>query len=90
MYTSPREQTGNIITFTHFEEGNILTKNFNNTESGEEYNDKSIMTMDFGDESDHDLLFMEMLEYICDGSQTNTNVNSREARYKIQYCIRQR
>ena len=24
--TSPREQTGNIITFTQFEEGNILTK----------------------------------------------------------------
>ena len=28
--TSSREQTGDIITFTHFEEGNILTKTSNN------------------------------------------------------------
>ena len=46
--------------------------------------------MDSGDESDHDLISMEMLEDIHDGSQTYLNVNSREARYKIRYCIRQR
>ena len=43
-----------------------------------------------GDESDHDLISMEMLEDIRDGSQTHTNVNRREARYKIRDCIRQR
>ena len=32
--TSPKEQTGDIITFAHFEEGNILTKNCNDAESG--------------------------------------------------------
>ena len=37
--TSPREQTGNIITFTQFEEGNISTKIRNNAESGEKYDD---------------------------------------------------
>ena len=48
------------------------------------------MTMDSGDESDHDLISTEMLEDVRDGSQTYLNVNSREARYKIRYCIRQR
>ena len=43
-----------------------------------------------GDESDHDIISTEMLEDICDGSQTHTNVNRREARYKIRDCISQR
>ena len=43
-----------------------------------------------GDESDHDLISTEMLEDICDGSQTHPNVNRREARYKIRDHIRQR
>ena len=33
---------------------------------------------------------MEMLEDICDGSQTHLNVNRRKARYKIHDCIKQR
>ena len=36
---SSREQTGNIITFAHFEEGNILTKTRNDAESGDGSND---------------------------------------------------
>ena len=43
-----------------------------------------------GDESDHDIISTEMLEDICDGSQTHPNVNIREARYKIRDRIRQR
>ena len=35
-----------------------------------------------GDESDHDIISTEMLEDICEGSQTHTNVNRREAHYK--------
>ena len=46
--------------------------------------------MNFGDESDHDLISTEMLEEIRDGSQTHPNVNIREARYKIRDRIRQR
>ena len=42
-----------------------------------------------GDESDHDLISTEMLEDICDGSQTHPNINRREARYKIRNHIRQ-
>ena len=44
--------------------------------------------MNFGDESDNDLISTEMLEDICDGSQTHPNVNRREARYKIRNHIR--
>ena len=43
-----------------------------------------------GDESDHDIISMQMFEDICDGSQTHPNVNIREARYKICYRIRKR
>ena len=39
--TSSREKTGDIITFTQFEEANILTKILNDAESGE---DDSIMS----------------------------------------------
>ena len=42
------------------------------------------------DESDRDLISTEMLEDICDRSQTHPNVNRREARYKICDRIRQR
>ena len=46
--------------------------------------------INYGDKPDHDLISTEMLEDIRDGSQTNPNVNRREARYKISDCIRQR
>ena len=46
--------------------------------------------MSSGDESDNDIIFMEMLEDIRDRSQTQPNVNRRGARYKIRDCIRQR
>ena len=70
--TSSREKSGNIITFTHFEERNILTKNRNDAESGDKYNDDSIMppilskeeidAMDSGNESYYDLISTEMSE----------------------------
>ena len=34
--TSQKEQTGDVITFAQFEEGNILTETRNNAESGDE------------------------------------------------------
>ena len=39
-------------------------------------------TMDSGDESDHDLIYTDMLENIRDGSQSHPNVNGREDRLK--------
>ena len=45
--------------------------------------------IDSSDESDHDLIYTEMLQDIRDVSQTHPNVNKREARYKINDRIRQ-
>ena len=46
--------------------------------------------INYGDESDHDLISTEMLENIRDRSQSHPNVNIREACYKIRDQIRQR
>ena len=85
--TSSRGKTGDIITFTQFEEGGIWTKTHNDAESGDKSNDNSIMppllseeemhAMDSGDESDHDIISTEMLEDISDGSQSHPIVNQR-------------
>ena len=95
--TSSREQTGNVITFAHFEEGNILTETRNDTESGDKSDNESIMiseqdmeNINYGDESDHDLISTEMLEDIHNISQTHLNVTKREERYKIRDRIRKR
>ena len=41
--TSSKEQTGDVITFAQFEEGNLLTETRNDTESGEKSNSESIV-----------------------------------------------
>ena len=46
--------------------------------------------MNYGDDSDHDLISTEMLKDIRDRCQTHMNVNEREDRYKIRDRIRQR
>ena len=46
--------------------------------------------IDSNEESDHDLISTDMLEDICDGSQTHPNVNKRETCCKICDCIKQR
>ena len=55
-------------------------------ESGDESDNESIMmikeeidAINYGDESDHDLISVEMLEDIRDGSQTHPNINRIEA-----------
>ena len=80
--------------------GGILTKTSNDTEIDDKSNDdlsmplllikKEMYTMDYGDESDYDLIFTEMLEDIHDGSQFQPNIIKRYVRYKICDCIRQR
>ena len=95
--TSSKEQTGDVITFTHFEGGNILTETRNDAEICDESDNESIIMseQDMGnlnsdDTSDHDIISTEMLEDIHDGSQTHPNVDKREAHYKISDCFRQR
>ena len=41
--TSSKEQTGDVITFAQFEEGDLLTETRNDTESGDESDSESIM-----------------------------------------------
>ena len=41
--TSSKEQTGNVITFAQFEEGNILNETCNDAEIGDESDNESIM-----------------------------------------------
>ena len=41
--TSSGKQTGDIITFTHFEEGDLLSENRDDTESDNKYDDDSAM-----------------------------------------------
>ena len=41
--TSSKEQTGDVITFAHFEEENLLSETRNDTESGDESKSESIM-----------------------------------------------
>ena len=82
--TSSREQTGDVIKFAQFKEGNILTETGNYDERSDEPDNESIMmseqdmeNINSGDESDHDLISTEMLEDIRDGSQTHPNINKR-------------
>ena len=46
--------------------------------------------VDSADESYDEPMSTEMLEDICDRTQYHTNVNSKEARYKIRDRIKQR
>ena len=41
--TSSKEQTGDVITFAQFEEGNLISETRNNTESDDESDSESIM-----------------------------------------------
>ena len=45
--------------------------------------------IDSNEESDYDLISLEMLEDVRDGSQNHPNVNKREAGYKIRDRVRQ-
>ena len=51
--------------------------------------EEEIDVMNSGDESDHYAMYTEMLEDICDRSQSRLNVNMREAHYKIRDRIKQ-
>ena len=50
--------------------------------------EEDIYAVDSGDDSYHNLIYTEMLENIRYGNQSHTNVNRREARYKISDRIR--
>ena len=86
--TSSKEQTGDVITFTQFEEGNLLSETRNDTESGDEYDSESIMmserdmeNIDETERFDDDLISTETLHDICDGNQTHPKINKKRSTY---------
>ena len=91
--TYSREQTGNIIKFTHFEEGGLLSENRNGTEIRDESDNNSTITplisaakmykMSPVDESDNENVYKLMLEEIFDRIQYQPSLNRREVRYNI-------
>ena len=95
-----RGETGDIITFPHFEERSLWSETHYNAESVDKYDKDSIMpplisleeldAMDSSDDSDDEYMSTEMLEDICEGSKSHPIVNRREACYKIRYCIKRR
>ena len=46
--------------------------------------------MSSGNESDAEPMSKDVLEDICDGSQSYPSINTREARYRICDCFKQR
>ena len=95
--TSSKEQTGDVITFAQFEEGDLLSETRNNTESGDESDSESIMmsekdmeNLDETEKFDDDLIITETLHDIGDGNQTHPKINRREARMAIRDRIKQK
>ena len=95
--TYSKEKTDNIITFAHFEEGDLLSETHDDTESSDKYNDDSIMTpllseeeinmVDSGDEYEDELRPTYILEDICDSCNSHLRVDRREACYKYVIAL---
>ena len=95
--TSSKEQNGDVITFTQFEEGKLLTETRNDTESGDKPDSKSIMmseqdmeNLDEKEKFDDDLISTETLHDICDDNQTHPNIDKMEASLKISDRVKQK
>ena len=98
--TYSKQQTGDIITLSQFEERNLLSENWNDTESGNKSDNNSNLVpliskeemdvMYSGDESDAELMSTDMLENICDESQFHPSINRKEASYNISDRFKQR
>ena len=94
--TSSKEQTGDVITFAQFEEGNLISETRNDTESDDESDSKSIMmskkdmeNLDGKEKFDENLITMETLYDIRDGNQTHPIIDKREAHLSIRDRIKQ-
>ena len=88
--TSSKKQTGGVITFAQFEEGNLISETRNNTES-DDASDREFIMMSLRDienlgeteKCDEGLISKELLQDIRDGNQTHPKINKREARMAI-------
>ena len=83
--TSSKDQTGNVITFAQFEEGDLITETRNDTESdGKSDSDSIIMSkkdmenIDEKEKFDDNIISTVTLHDICDGNQTHPSIDKRE------------
>ena len=83
--TSSKEQTGDVITVTQFEEGNLLSETHNDIESDDESDSESITmsekdmeNIDEKEKFDDDLISTETLHDIHDRNQTHPKIDKRE------------
>ena len=90
--TSSKKETGDVITFAQFEEGDSLTETRNDAESCDKYDRESLMmkeqdmeNFESNEESDDDHISTETLHDICDGSQTHPNVD--KGKHLLKYVI---
>ena len=81
---SSKEQTGDVITFPQIEEGNLISKTRNDTESSDKSDSESIMisekdmkNLDETETFDDDIISTETLHDICDRNQTHPKINKR-------------
>ena len=95
--TSSKDQTGNVITFAQFEEGNLITKTRNDKEIDDKSDSESIMmseqdmeNLDEKEKSDDNLISTETLHAIRDRNKTHPGIDKREARLKIRDHIKQK
>ena len=95
--TYPKEQTGDVIMFAQFEEGNLISETRKDTLSDDESDSESIMmsekdmeNLDEKEKFDDDLISMETLHDIRDGNKTHPSIDKREARLEIRYRIKQK
>ena len=94
---SSKEQTSDVVMFTQFDEGNLITETRNDTESYDESDSKSLMTSEKDMENinekekfDDDLISTETLHDIRDGNQTHPKIDQKEARIAIHDRIKQK
>ena len=95
--TYSKEQTGDVITFAQFDEGNSISEICNDTESDEESDSESIMmsekdmeNLDGKEKFDDKHISMETLHDISDGNQTHHSIDKREALMAIRDRIKQK
>ena len=86
--TLSHEQTGDIITFAQFEEGNLVVNECNVGEDNELMS-ASIDDSSTDDDSGDGSISMKALEDIRDGNHVHTGINTRYVRFKIRDHILQ-
>ena len=94
---SSKEQTGDVITFAHFEEGGLISETCNDTESCDKSDTESIMmskkdkeNLDETEKFDDDFISTETLHAIQNGNKTHPKIDKRGACLAIRFSFKQK